>query len=811
MNDNLPPSENGSGSTQSNKRPKKHWFLRLLSGTFGLVFAVCASTLLLVLIGLAIAYTRLPELTSLQNYQPKLPLRIFTSEGNLIAEFGEERRSYVPFEEIPKEVKNAILAIEDARFYEHDGVDYTGVARAALANFKKAKSQGASTITMQVARNVYLSSEKTITRKIYEMLLAFKMERTLSKDQILDIYLNHIFLGHRSYGFAAAAETYFGKSIRDVNLAEAAMLAGLPQSPSRNNPISKPKRARIRQLYILERMVTNGFITRAQADAAKSTPLVIKRLRRQHIVHAEYVGEMVRQLVYAQFGAESYSRGLNVYTTINTEKQNAAYKAVRRGVLNFDAKFRYRGPEYYIDLPQDPEQLEVTIQEALVKAPDAGDLLTAVVLQASPKKVVARRSDSEDIVITGSGLRLASWSLSNRAPKDQQIRPGAVIRIEQIKDGWRIRQLPKAESALVALDPRNGSIQALVGGFDFSKNNFNRATQAHRQPGSSFKPFIYSAALEEGIMPSAMVSDNPIMLTAAETGGQVWTPKNYGGRNGPPVTMRAALTRSRNLPSVRILQTVGTQKTQAWVERFGFIPERTPPYLTMALGAGTVSPLELASGYAVFANGGYRVNPYIISLIRDQHGNTITEVSPPVLQENMRVISRRNAFVMDSMLHDVVTRGTGARASAALQRNDLYGKTGTTNSSKDTWFAGFQPTLVTAVWFGYDTPRNLGTGATGGKLSMPIWIDFMRDALKNVPQTPINKVPSGLVKSAGGWEYVEFAGGRGITHIGAFTDASFATDSTDSNLQDGGVNQNTPNAGGSLGPGSPSDDIFYSN
>lgn len=807
-------SDNTNPPPTAPKTPKRkrHWFIRLLTGTFGLIFAVCASTVLLVLIGLAIAYTSLPDLSSLQNYQPKLPLRVFTSEGNLIAEFGEERRSYVPFEEIPQDVKNAILAIEDARFYEHDGVDYTGVARAALANFKRARSQGASTITMQVARNIYLSSEKSLKRKIYEILMAIKMERSLSKDQILDVYLNHIFLGHRSYGFAAAAETYFGKSIRDVNLAEAAMLAGLPQSPSRKNPISNPKRARARQLYILERMVINGFITQAQADAAKATPLVIQRLKRQQTtVHARYVAEMVRQLVYAQYGADSYTRGLNVYTTINTKKQNAAYAAVRKGVLNFDAKFRYRGPEYYVDLPTDPELLEDTIQETLTKTPDAGDLLSAVVITASPKKVVVRRIGSDDMNITGSGLRFASWSLSNRAPKEKQIRPGAVIRIQRDKDAWRIRQLPRVESALVALDPRTGAIEALIGGFDFSKNNFNRATQAQRQPGSSFKPFIYSAGLEAGITPNTMISDSPIVLSAAETGGQTWSPKNYGGRNGPPVTMRAALTRSKNLPSVRILQTVGTQKTQAWAERFGFVAERTPAYLTMALGAGATSPLEMARGYAVFANGGYRVNPYIISLIRDQHGNTINEVSPPVLTEDMRAISRRNAFVMNTMLRDVTTRGTAARASA-LGRNDVYGKTGTTNSSKDAWFTGFQPTLVTIVWFGYDNPRNLGAGATGGKLSLPIWIDFMGNALKDVPQTPINTVPKGLVKSDGSWVYSEFAGGRGITQIGPFEDTGFATDGTDTSLQDDTFNQNIPPAaGGSLGDSSSSNDIFFNN
>ena len=807
----MPHSPEDSQDTPSSTAHRPSTGRRILFWMLVIPCATALIALMLTLMGLAIAYTRLPDVSSLQSYQPKLPLRIFTAEGNLIAEFGEERRIYVPFEEIPKDVKNAVLAIEDARFYEHSGVDYTGVLRAGLANFSKVKSQGASTITMQLARNVYLSSEKTIKRKVYEVLLAFKMEHALTKDQILDIYMNQIFLGNRAYGFAAAAEAYFGKSIKDVNLAEAAMLAGLPKAPSLYNPIVNPERARIRKLYILDRMVANNFITKAQADAAKATPLVIKRMTSNEAVHAGHVGEMVRQLIYAQYGAESYTRGLNVYTTISTRDQNAAYAAVRQGILNYDAKRAYRGPEYFVELPQDSELLDDVIQETLSNIPDAGDMLAAVVIEAKPGKVIVRRTDSEPITISGNGLRFASWSLSSRAPAAQQIKPGAVVRIVQTKNGWEIRQLPEAESALVAMDPRSGAIKALVGGFDFAKNNFNRVTQAQRQPGSSFKPFIYSASLEDGVMPGTMISDSPFTLDASVTGGRSWSPKNYDGSFGPPVTMRQALTRSKNLVSVRILQTVGTQKAQEWVGRFGFPAERTHPYLTMALGANTVTPLELATGFSVFANGGYKVNPYIIALITDQRGNTIAEVAPPALDESMRAIPQRNAFIMNTMMNDVAIRGTAAKAAAELGRSDLYGKTGTTNDAKDAWFAGFQGNLVAVVWFGFDNPRNLGDRETGGGLSLPIWIRYMRTALADVPVASLtSKPPAGVVQSGGDWAYAEFAGGRGVSSIGVGSGA-LATDGTDTTLQGEGFNHGSDEAGGSLGGGSSGTDIFHDN
>ncbi len=760
-----------AGATQpanhSATRPKRPWFVRLILWSFGLLAAGAATLAMLVMVALSVAYPNLPDVSSLRNYQPKLPLRIYTSEGNLISEFGEERRSYIPFEEIPKHMKEAVLAIEDARFYEHGGIDYVGVMRAGLANFSRSKSQGASTITMQVARNVYLSSEKTFTRKIYEMLLAFKLEHSLTKDQILEIYMNQIFLGNRAYGFAAASEAYFGKSLKDIDLAEAAMLAGLPKAPSLYNPIVNPTRARTRQLYILDRMVENKFITPQQAEEAKNTQLVYKRASYGDTVHAEYVGEMVRQLIYAQYGPETYTRGLNVYTTISTKDQNAATKALRTGILNYDSRRPYRGPEHFVALPKDPDLVDEAVADALADYPDAGEMLAAVVMEASPRKVVVRRSDNEDIAITGSGLRMAGFALSSRASATQKIQRGSIVRIVKNGNGWEIRQLPEVEGALVAMDPRTGAIRALAGGFDFAKNKFNHVNQAFRQPGSSFKPFIYSAALETGIMPTTLISDSPLTFDAGTTGGQAWSPKNYDGSFGGPLTMRQALAKSKNLVSVRILQSVGTQKTQEWVGRFGFPAERTPPYLTLSLGANTVTPLELATGFSVFANGGYSVAPYLISLIKDQRGQLISEVQPPQLSEDRRAIPARNAFISNSLLNEVTTHGTAARATATLGRNDLYGKTGTTNDSKDAWFAGFQASQVAVVWMGFDNPRNLGDRETGGGLSLPIWIQYMQTALKGVPETDLlSHPPASVVRQNGDWFYEEYAGGRGISRIG---------------------------------------------
>ncbi|WP_255034052.1 penicillin-binding protein 1A [Rhodoferax sp. TH121] len=732
----------------------------------GLGLAGVFSVLAMVALALAMAFPNLPDISDLSDYRPKLPLRVFSADGDLIGEFGEERRNLTPIKDIPKVMTNAILAIEDARFYEHGGVDYVGVVRAGLANVGRVKSQGASTITMQVARNVYLSSEKTFTRKIYEILLTFKLEHYLSKDQILEIYMNQIYLGNRAYGFAAAAETYFGKPLKDLTVAEAAMLAGLPKAPSAYNPVANPKRARSRQLYIIDRMLENNFITEEQAVAAKAEPLRIKNNAAANPVHAEYVAEMVRQLVYAQYGEETYTRGLDVQTTLRTQDQIAAYKALRRGIMDFERRQVYRGPEKFITLPTNAQELEDAIDEALDEHPDNGDVMSAVVLEATPKLVKAIRQNAEIVEITGDGLKPAQSGLSEKAPPNIKIRRGAVIRVAKTaKGGWEMTQLPEVEGAFVALDPRDGSIKALVGGFDFAKNKFNHVIQAQRQPGSSFKPFIYSAALEKGFTPATVINDAPLFFSAGVTGGQPWEPKNYDGTFEGPMTLRRGLAKSKNMVSIRVLQSVGTEYAQQWVGKFGFEAEKHPAYLTMALGAGTVTPMQMATGYAVFANGGYRVNPWVISKVSEQRGKVLVESSAPILEESERAIEPRNAFIMSSLLQEVTRSGTAARAQATLKRPDLYGKTGTTNDSMDAWFAGYQPTLAAVTWIGYDTPRKLGDRETGGGLSLPVWISFMETALKNVPVTEV-PVPEGVVHQGGEWYYEEFAKGAGISSLG---------------------------------------------
>jgi penicillin-binding protein 1A len=695
-----------------------------------------------------------------------LPLRVFSADGTLIGEFGEERRHLTPIKDIPKVMKDAVLAIEDARFYEHGGVDYKGIARAALANLGRIKSQGASTITMQVARNVYLSSEKTYTRKIYEILLTFKLEHMLTKDQILEVYMNQIFLGNRAYGFAAAAEAYFSKPLKDVTVAEAAMLAGLPKAPSAYNPISNPKRARSRQLYIIERMLDNGFITAEQAENAKKEELKVKSSSDHSEVHAEYVAETVRQLIFAQYGAQTYTRGLNVYTTLQSADQETAYRALRRGIMNYERRQVYRGPEKFVSLPGNAAEAEDVIDDTLLEHPDNGDVMSAVVLDANPKKVSAVRQNGETIEITGDGLKPALSGLSDKAAAHIRIRRGAVIRVVQTpKSTWEITQLPEVEGAFVAIDPRNGSIRAMVGGFDFEKNKFNHVTQAWRQPGSSFKPFIYSASLEHGVTPATVINDAPLFFSAGVTGGQPWEPKNYDGKFEGPMSMRRGLARSKNMISIRILQTVGAQNAQDWVTRFGFDAEKHPAYLTMALGAGSVTPMQMATAYSVFANGGYRVNPWLITKVTDQQGKLLTQAQQPAPDESFRAIDARNAFLMSSLLQEVTRSGTAASAQATLKRTDLYGKTGTTNDSMDAWFAGYQPTLAAVTWIGYDTPKKLGDRETGGGLSLPIWIEFMAQALKNVPVMEL-AVPEGVVNSGGEWYFAEYGPGSGVSSLG---------------------------------------------
>ena len=767
----MPPSPSKS-SDKSDSSPARtrpswlRWLVRITLWITGLAAAAAVGLALTIAVALAVAYPNLPDISDLADYRPKLPLRVYSAEGALLGEFGEERRNLTPINEIPQVMKDAVLAIEDARFFQHGGVDYKGVLRAGLANLGRVKSQGASTITMQVARNVYLSSEKTFTRKIYEILLTFKLEHLLTKDQILEIYMNQIFLGNRAYGFAAASEAYFGKPLKSVSIAEAAMLAGLPKAPSAYNPISNPKRARARQQYIIERMEENGFITAQQAEQAKKEELKIRTGPDNTRIHAEYVAEMARQLIFAQYGNEAYTRGLNVYTTLNAAEQEAAYVALRRGIMDYERRQQYRGPEKFVALPASAQEVEDAIDDVLANHPDNGDVLSAVVLEASAKRILAARANGDSVEITGDGLKPAQSGLSDKAPPNIKIRRGAVIRVVKTPKGaWEITQLPEVEGAFVALDPRNGSIRALVGGFDFDKNKFNHAAQAWRQPGSSFKPFIYSAALEKGFTPATVINDAPLFFDAGVTGGQPWEPKNYDGKYDGPMSMRTGLAKSKNMISIRILQAVGPKTAQEWVGRFGFDPEKHPAYLTMALGAGSVTPLQMASAYSVFANGGYRINPWLIAKVTDHKGRVISEITPPALSEQPRAIDARNAFVMSSLLQEVTRTGTAARAQATLKRPDLYGKTGTTNDSVDAWFAGFQPTIAAVTWIGYDTQRNLGSRETGGGLSLPVWISFMERALKGVPVMEPT-VPPGVVNVGGEWFYEEYARNAGVSSVG---------------------------------------------
>jgi penicillin-binding protein 1A len=732
-----------------------------------LAFSAVASGLMVAFIALAVAYPNLPDISELQDYRPKLPLRIFTADGVQIGEFGEERRQLTRIEDTPKLMKDAILAIEDARFYSHGGVDYIGVARAAVANLRRVRSQGASTITMQTARNVFLSSEQTFTRKIYEVLLSFKLEHNLTKDQILEIYMNQIFLGNRAYGFAAASEVYFGKTMRELSVAEAAMLAGIPKAPSTFNPFVNPKRARTRQLYIIERMLENGFITEAQAAAAREEPLKLRnRNGGENKVHAEYFAEAVRQLVFEQYGEDAYTRGLEVFTPLKATDQMAAYRAMRKGLLDYERRQAFRGPEKFYELTNAADQLEEAIDDILAEHPDNDEMLAAVVVEASPRKVVVVRQNAERIEITGEGLRAVASGLSASAGPNLKLRRGAVIRVvKHPSRGWETTQLPEVEGAFVALDPRSGEIRAMVGGFDWQKNKFNHVTQAWRQPGSSFKPFIYSASLERGFNGATFINDAPLFFDAGSTGSQAWEPKNYDGTFSGPMSMRRGLAKSKNMISIRILQSVGTQRAQEWVTRFGFEAEKHPPYLTMALGAGSVTPMQMALGYGVFANGGFRVNPVLISRITDHTGKVLVASKAQRLDESTRAIDERNAFLMTSLMGEITKTGTAAKAQATLKRADIYGKTGTTNDSHDAWFVGYNPSVVAAVWIGYDTPRKLGDKETGGGLSLPVWISYMEHALRGVPvKEPLP--PSGVLQIGGEWYYEEFPPGNSVRGVG---------------------------------------------
>ncbi|KVR28433.1 penicillin-binding protein [Burkholderia ubonensis] len=751
-----PQHDGGGGRGRSFRSRVALWFV----GLFATLAVVGA---LIVGYALVVMAPQLPSLDALTNYQPKVPLRVYSADHVLIGEFGEERRSLVRFQEIPDVMKKAVLAIEDYRFYEHGGVDFLGILRAGVADLMHGGArQGASTITMQVARNFFLSSEKTYTRKIYEMLLAYKIEKALTKDQILELYMNQIYLGQRAYGFAAAARVYFGKDLKDITLAEAAMLAGLPKAPSAYNPVVNPKRAKVRQEYILKRMREVGYITQPQYDQAIKEEIHVRTPGNQYAVHAEYVAEMVRQMMYAQYKDETYTRGLTVTTTINAADQEAAYQAVRRGILDYERRHGYRGPEGFITLPAAGDDRDEAIDDALADHPDNGDLQSAVVLAAAPNAVEVQFVGGATTTIGAGGLRFVAAALGPRANSALKIKPGSIVRVlKDAKTGWQIVQLPQVEGALVAIAPQDGAIRSLVGGFDYNKSKFNHVTQAWRQPGSSFKPFVYSASLDKGLGPATIINDAPLYFPPSVPGGTAWEPKDDDQPDGP-MSMRTGLQRSKNLVSIRILASIGTQYAQEYVtQRFGFDPAKTPPYLPMALGAGLVTPLQLATGYAVFANGGYKVDPYLIAEVDDARGQPLQKAQPVIAGGTApRTIEGRNAYVMNSLLHTVATAGTGA-GSNVLGRGDLQGKTGTTNDAKDGWFAGYQQSLVAVAWMGFDQPKSLGSREFGAQLALPIWVSYMRTALQGVPEQPM-PMPDGLTTIDGELYYADRTPGAGF-------------------------------------------------
>ena len=727
--------------------PKKWWHFLIL---FVLVSGLALSAL--TALAITLIYPTLPSLETLTNYRPKQPLRVYSADKFLIGEFGEERRAFIKIDDVPKNLKDAVLAIEDRRFYQHNGIDTTGVIRAIKNNLTGKSHEGASTITMQVAKNFFTGPNKkrNMITKVKEALLAMKIEKTLSKDQILELYINQIYLGQRSYGFAAASQVYFGKPLSKLTLAESAMLAGLPKAPSGYNPFTKPQRAIDRQHEVLRDMHRFGFIDEAKFNDAMAQKLVFKTAKQTKDLNlsADYVAELVRQILYERYQDAIYSSGLKVYTTIKKANQEAANQAVLQGILDYQRRQGYQKSEKTIDLTQlKSANVNEGLQLALDDIEEYSDFVPAIVTEVSAKSVNVFSKRGEKVEITGAGLSLLQKSLNDKDPKNQKIKVGSVVRIIKSQNQWHIVELPQVESALVALNPEDGAITALVGGFDFTRNKFNHVTQAWRQPGSSFKPFVYSAALEKGFTPASVVEDERLTISAAENGSnKVWEPKNYDGKYSGPIRLRTALTKSKNMVSIRVLKRIGARYAQDYITKFGFSRKDHPAYLTMALGAGQTTPWGMAAGYAVFANGGYRIEPHIIQKITDSNGNIIEEKQYPRARQNApRVIDGRNAFLMTSMMRDVVLKGTATKAKV-LGRQDLAGKTGTTNNNIDAWFAGYNPKQVAVAWIGYDQPRTLGKDETGGKAALPIWIRYMATALNGMPDEPY-RVPDGVMQN----------------------------------------------------------------
>jgi penicillin-binding protein 1A len=737
---------------------------------------------------------KLPSIEVLKDVKLQVPLRVYSRDSTLLAEFGEKRRSPVTLAEVPGNMVYAVLASEDDRFYEHPGVDWQGITRAVVHLLRTGeKGPGGSTITMQVARNFFLSREKTYVRKLNEILLALKIERELSKDEILELYLNKIFLGHRAYGVGAAAQVYYGKPLDQLDLPQLAMIAGLPKAPSRFNPVVNPERALARRNYVLGRMRELDFITQAEYETAVRAPVSASVYGLKAELDAPYVAEMARVYMEEKLGEEAYTGGYRVYTTLDTRLQLAAGHALRQALLAYDRRHGFRGPE----LELDPELELEAVEKAITDIPEVGGLKPAVVLSVGEQSVSALVKGTGEVEIPWTGLEWARRHLDeNRlGPElkraDEILSKGDVIRVEFKEEGWQLAQVPEIEGAMVALDPNDGAVLALSGGFDFYRSKFNRVIQAERQPGSAFKPFIYSTAMENGFTPASLINDAPVVFNDPGIEA-VWRPENYSGRFFGPTRIREALFKSRNLVSIRLVRAIGVPETINHVQRFGFDESKLPKNLSIALGSVTISPLELARGFSVLANGGYLVEPYFVLRTENSDGDILEQANPrrvcrecettdEVIQEDRsaaavevsanaaaapnsetpsledeqpkieevapepapRVISARNAWIMNSMMRDVIRRGTGRRA-LTLGRKDLAGKTGTTNDQRDAWFSGFNPSIVATTWVGFDQLQPLGRGETGARAALPMWIDFMREALRDAPETLLEQ-PEGLV------------------------------------------------------------------
>lgn len=697
----------------------------------------------------------LPDAEEIRDVRLQVPLRVYAANGELLAEFGEQRREPVTIDKVPKTLIHAILAAEDDSFYSHPGVDFAGVVRAAIENLKSGQvDQGASTITMQVARNYFLSREKTYTRKIKEALLAFRLERMLTKDQILELYLNKIFLGHRAYGFGAAARIYYGKTLDQLDLPETAVLAGLPKAPSRDNPLTNPDRALKRRDYVLSRMHKLQYIDDATYAAAMNAPRTAAPHRLSNDDDAPYVAEMVRDYMVNKYGEQAYWLGYKVYTTVEPELQRKANAALRSGLLAYSHRHGYRGPAGHIELTRDTGHER--LNEALNPYPSSGELLPAVVVAVEDKAATVYTRDKEVVEIPWKGLAWArpfeSATRTGAKPQkaDDVVKPGDVVYVTpDTESGWRLDQLPEVEGGLISLDPNDGAIRALTGGFDYYLGKFNRIIQAKRQPGSNIKPFIFSAAMEHGFTPATKVSGGPIVVEN-DAQDAVWRPENYSGKFYGPTRLRRALMLSLNLVSVRLVRSMGVQEVRNHVARFGFDPESLPNGLSLALGSATVPPIAVARAYSVLANGGFLVDPYFIKWVEDSDGNIIEQAGPvracgyctsPSYENGRglqapRIIPPENRFLVVSMMRDVIRHGTGRRAMQ-LGRSDLAGKTGTTNDFRDAWFSGFNNKVETTVWVGFDDSRTLGRGEAGSRAALPIWIDYMGKALDGVPESDL--------------------------------------------------------------------------